>query len=1430
MSLLRARRIRSAGFVGVILGATLVVALGAMSSGSRVAARGAQQLSSQQPDANGIAPEGLAQIEALLREKETRSPAERKIDSQLLYARRMQQGLPVAPGVQRLEVQLPYAPDGHLILDVKANVNTNLLAQLNGLTTEVKKTSPSDVQLHVDLDQIEAIAARPEVVWVQPEQSLLLSGISVPPAASRLTPAARRAAVGNAVRRALAPVMSMTMDAIATGQGSVTSQADITHRAALFRGLTGFDGTGVKIGVLSNGVANLASAQASGDLGTVTVLRRQVGTGDEGTAMLELIHDIAPGAQLYFATATTSIVAFAQNIRDLRLAGCDIIVDNGIFSGETPFQDGQAPSVLSPTNAGVVIQAVKDVTASGALYFSAAGNEGNLTDGTSGVWEGDFSDGGPTAAPLPAGNLHNFAAAQPFDNQTVLGSGNVSLFWSDPLGGSANDYDLFRMNAAGTTVIASSTNIQSGTQDPVEQMASQSTANPRLVVVKKTTAAARYLHLNTNRGRLSVATSGQTHGHNSTSAPYSFGVAATPAVGPYPNPFSTSNVVEVFSSDGPRRIFFNADGTAITPGNLSSTGGLVLQKPDLTAADGLAITGAGGVPRPFSGTSAAAPTAAAIAALFKSQNPSFTQAQLKTLLLSTVVDIGAPGVDRDSGAGIVMAVAPQPSCTFTMAAPVGTVPVSGGSGSVGVSAALVSCNWVAWSTVSWITVSGGGVGTGDGSIAYTVAPNPGPARSGTIMIQGGHVVSVVQAGTPATTFDTTTPVFIRDLTTVESPLSVYGLTGPITNLSVSLYLTHTFDADLSIELIGPDATRIDLSIKNGSSGDNYGGACTPLGARSTFDDSATTLVTSGAAPFVGRFRPEQPLSTFNGKSGTAANGTWKLRITDDFQADQGTLQCWSLHFNQPAGPPPPAPVNLGVFRPSTGRWFLTGQPAIDWGVAGDLPVPGDYNGDGIRDVAVFRPSNGTWYIRGGATVFWGMPGDIPVPADYNGDGMTDIAVFRPSTGMFFIRNIASIAWGAPGDLPVVGDYNGDRIADVAVFRPSTGTWYIRNVTTAVHGFAADIPVPADYNGDGITDIAVFRPATGTWIVKDQYWQGWGLPGDVPVPMDRDGDGRAELGVFRRATGTWYFKNHLTDAVETAAWGGPGDIPLGRAMPPVQTLWGDYDGDRKADLTVFRPSTGDWVSLRSLSGMTDFTIRTWGLSSDVPVGRDYDGDGKIDPAVFRPSTRRWFLLQSSTNYSTYTVQDFGLSTDKLVPADYDGDGKADVAVFRPSLGRWMILLSSTDNTVDVLYDWGLSSDIPMPADFDGDGIADLALFSPSTGTWSIFNRITGAITMRDWGLTGDIPVAADYDGDGRADFAVFRPSLGRWLILLSSTNNASYLQLDWGLTGDVPVPADYDADGKADVAVFRPSDGTWYVRGLFNRSWGMAGDIPVMKNP
>ena len=177
-----------------------------------------------------------------------------------------------------------------------------------------------------------------------------------------------------------------------------TSEGDKTHGADEARGFFGVDGTGVKVCALSDGVDSLATLEASGDLPpTVDVLPGQAGSGDEGTAMLEIIHDLAPGAALGFATADTAEAQFAQNILDLATSGCNIIVDDVIYFDESPFEDGP------------VAQAVNTVTGAGVLYFSSAGNEGNVDDETSGTWEGDFlASAAADPAPLAGANLHDF--------------------------------------------------------------------------------------------------------------------------------------------------------------------------------------------------------------------------------------------------------------------------------------------------------------------------------------------------------------------------------------------------------------------------------------------------------------------------------------------------------------------------------------------------------------------------------------------------------------------------------------------------------------------------------------------------------------------------------------------------------------------------------------------------------------------------------------------------------------------------------------------------------------------------------------------------------------------------------------------------------------------------------------------------------------
>jgi hypothetical protein len=137
------------------------------------------------------------------------------------------------------------------------------------------------------------------------------------------------------------------------------------------------------------------------------------------------------------------------------------------------------------------------------------------------------------------------------------------------------------------------------------------------------------------------------------------------------------------------------------------------------------------------------------------------------------------------------------------------------------------------------------------------------------------------------------------------------------------------------------------------------------------------------------------------------------------------------------------------------------------------------------------------------------------------------------------------------------------------------------------------------------------------------------------------------------------------------------MEVSRRVGVPMSVGGDLDGDFKSDITVFRPSTGQWITAKSSSSYATWSATQWGMSGDVPVAGDYDGDGKVDPAVFRPSTGYWFLLKSSTNYANWIINNWGTTGDVPVPGDYDGDGKTDMAVYRPSMGYWFLLKSSTN---------------------------------------------------------------------------------------------------------------------------------------------------------
>jgi hypothetical protein len=473
-----------------------------------------------------------------------------------------------------------------------------------------------------------------------------------------------------------------------TCHGSATSEGDQQLGAAAARSQWDIDGAGVKVGVISDSYGrkttptSAAGDVASGDLPgpgnpcgralPVQVIADSTSSGvtDEGRAMAQIVHDLAPGSPLAFATAHGGELAFADNIRALRAAGAKVIVDDIAYVSEPFFQDGP------------VAVAVNDVTAAGVAYYSVAHNHNILTTGRSvgGSWEAPaFRNAGACPAGLPsyATQCMDFNPGAPVDTtygMTVAPGGTVllDLQWAQSLFGVATDLDAYLTNAGGSVVAASqSINVHGragSTERPFEFLSwrntSASTQNVNLEINRYTGATggdAGTPRLKTilieGGGSVApneyVASAGgdvvgpTVFGHNGTAA------AVTAAAVPY----NASDQIESFSSRGPVTQYFGpVPGTTAAPPLATP---LVIAKPDLAATDGGQDTFFGsfdGLNWRFYGTSAAAPHAAAVAALMMQHAPSATAAQVAAALKSTASPVGAFPASA-AGAGLISAVA-----------------------------------------------------------------------------------------------------------------------------------------------------------------------------------------------------------------------------------------------------------------------------------------------------------------------------------------------------------------------------------------------------------------------------------------------------------------------------------------------------------------------------------------------------------------------------------------------------------------------------------------------------------------------------------------------------------------------------------------------------------------------------------------------------
>jgi hypothetical protein len=411
----------------------------------------------------------------------------------------------------------------------------------------------------------------------------------------------------------------------------------------------GATGTGVKIGILSNSfnAQNAAAAEeADGDLpSTVTVVQDYASGDDEGRAMAELVHAAAPGAQIYFATAETTLQNFASNILALAAAGCKVIVDDVTYFDEPFFQTGD-----------VVQQAIETVIAEGVSYFTSASNEGT-----------NFYQAGISlvSARLPGhlatSELENFGATAAANSgsdtlqQVTIGGGDSVTFdlqWTQPfqsIGGTGTAYSLAIYLYQNGTLVGSATVNDTG-GDPVQTLTYQNTGGSGTfdiaialnggTVASTAGGTLKYIIYAGNTTYDSIndsaagSGSGTVTGHELLADVNTVGaIAAGSTSGP-----------ESFSSVGPGAIYYNASGTALT--TPQATG-----KVDFLAPDGISTSVSGF--SQFYGTSAAAPDAAAVATLLLQVNPNLSPAEISADLAGTATAIS--GNANQVGAGLVNA-------------------------------------------------------------------------------------------------------------------------------------------------------------------------------------------------------------------------------------------------------------------------------------------------------------------------------------------------------------------------------------------------------------------------------------------------------------------------------------------------------------------------------------------------------------------------------------------------------------------------------------------------------------------------------------------------------------------------------------------------------------------------------------------------------
>ena len=419
--------------------------------------------------------------------------------------------------------------------------------------------------------------------------------------------------------------------------------------------------------------------------------------------------------------------------------------------------------------------------------------------------------------------------------------------------------------------------------------------------------------------------------------------------------------------------------------------------------------------------------------------------------------------------------------------------------------AIITDNYVA-------TGSSGGTGFGGGggiqvqgltaTISHaTIARN----RLGPSLVSGQGLLVIAAPGVSATTVHLNNSIIANHTEGAANAVAVQVFQGNTLNFNRGLFAGNTKDT-------------------------NANGSPTPAGAI----NGLSSMLSASSAGFISPGSPnfDYHLRSDSAAKDQAAGNTTGIDIDGQSRpyngiSDLGADEYWLISQVLDRD-------TTGVFRPSNGLLYLKNQNisgfadiAINYGIPGDYPVVGDWDGDGDHTIGIYR--NGTLFLRNSNTVGFadivfpfGQAGDQPIAGDWDGDGDDTIGIFRPSTGLFLLRNSnsagpenASFYLGNVGDVGIAGDWDGDGDDTTGVFRPSNGVIFLKN--TNVSGFAdialnygipGDKPVIGDWNDDGVDTIGVYR--NGRFLLRNSNTNGFanivfdlGNPGDMPIAGDWD---------------------------------------------------------------------------------------------------------------------------------------------------------------------------------------------------------------------------------------------------------------------------------------------------------------------------------------